>query len=284
MTRIVYVNGEFVSEDEAKISIFDRGFLFSDAVYEVTSILDGKLVDWQGHFERLKRSLKELNIAIKFSEAYLLDLHRKIINKNKLKEGIVYVQVTRGAADRDFVFETTLKPSLIIFSQSKEIIKPLLVNKGLSVMTSLDIRWQRPDIKTTQLLAPALLKMEALSKSMDDVWMVKDNLITEGTSNNVFIVDSVGKIITRSLSHDILGGITRAAILRVAKENRLEIEERPFTLEECYSASEAFITSSSIFIRSVVKIKGKAVGKGTPEEVVGSIISAYLEYCKAHLT
>ena len=243
MTRIVYVNGEFVSEDEAKISIFDRGFLFSDAVYEVTSILDGKLVDWQGHFERLKRSLKELNIAIKFSEAYLLDLHRKIINKNKLNEGIVYLQVTRGAADRDFVFETTLKPSLIIFSQSKELIKPLLVNKGLSVMTSPDIRWQRPDIKTTQLLAPALLKMEALSKSMDDVWMVKDNLITEGTSNNVFIVDSVGKIITRSLSHDILGGITRAAILRVAKENRLEIEERPFTLEECYSASEAFITS-----------------------------------------
>ncbi len=284
MTRIVYVNGEFVSEDEAKISIFDRGFLFSDAVYEVTSILDGKLVDWQGHFERLKRSLKELNIAIKFSEAYLLDLHRKIINKNKLNEGIVYLQVTRGAADRDFVFETTLKPSLIIFSQSKELIKPLLVNKGLSVMTSPDIRWQRPDIKTTQLLAPALLKMEALSKSMDDVWMVKDNLITEGTSNNVFIVDSVGKIITRSLSHDILGGITRAAILRVAKENRLEIEERPFTLEECYSASEAFITSSSIFIRSVVRINGKAVGKGTPGEVVGSLISAYLKYCKAHLT
>ena len=284
MARIVFVNGEFVSEDEAKISIFDRGFLFADAVYEVTSILDGKLVDWQGHFERLKRSLRELNITIDFSEKYLLDLHRKIINKNKLNEGIVYLQVTRGAADRDFVFENTLKPSLIIFSQSKEIIKPLLVNKGLLVMTSQDIRWQRPDIKTTQLLAPSLLKMEALSKSMDDVWMVKDNLITEGTSNNAFIVDSVGKIITRNLSHDILGGITRAVILKVAKESGLEIEERSFTLEECYSASEAFITSSSIFIRSVVRINGKLIGKGKPGEIVGSLISAHLEYCKSHLT
>ena len=151
-------------------------------------------------------------------------------------------------------------------------------------MTSQDIRWQRPDIKTTQLLAPSLLKMEALSKSMDDVWMVKDNLITEGTSNNVFIVDSVGKIITRNLSHDILGGITRAVILKVAKESGLEIEERSFTLEECYSASEAFITSSSIFIRSVVRINGKLIGKGKPGEIVGFLISAYLEYCKSHLT
>ena len=248
MMRIVYVNGEFLPEDEARISIFDRGLLFSDAVYEVTSVLDGKLVDWQGHFKRLKRSLRELNITIDFSEKYLLDLHRKIINRNTLNEGIVYLQVTRGVADRDFVFENTLKPSLIIFSQSREIIKPLLVNKGLSVMTSQDIRWQRPDIKPTQLVAQALLKMEALSKSMDDVWMVKDNRITEGTSNNVFIVDSVGKIITRSLSHDILGGITRAVILKGAKESGLEIEERSFTLEECYSASEAFITSSSVAV------------------------------------
>ena len=284
MARIVYVNGEFIREDKAKISIFDRGFLFSDAVYEVTPILDGKLVGWQGHFERLKRSLGELNIPISFSQRHLLTLHREIIEKNKVNEGTVYLQVTRGVADRDFVFQDNLKSSVTIFSQSKKLIKPLLLNKGLSVMTSPDIRWQRPDIKTTQLLAPSLLKMEALSKSMDDVWMVKDNRITEGTSNNVFIVDSVGKIITRNLSHDILGGITRAVILKVAKESGLEIEERSFTLEECYSASEAFITSSSIFIRSVVRINGKLIGKGKPGEIVGSLISAHLEYCKSHLT
>ncbi len=284
MARIVYVNGEFIREDKAKISIFDRGFLFSDAVYEVTPILDGKLVGWQGHFERLKRSLGELNIPISFSQRHLLTLHREIIEKNKVNEGTVYLQVTRGVADRDFVFQDNLKSSVIIFSQSKKLIKPLLLNKGLSVMTSPDIRWQRPDIKTTQLLAPSLLKMEALSKSMDDVWMVKDGFITEGTSNNAFIVEPVGTIITRNLSHDILGGITRASILKVAKEKGLKIEERPFSLDEAYLASEAFITSSSIFVRSVVTINGKAIGEGKPGEIVESLISAYLESCKDHLT
>ena len=151
-------------------------------------------------------------------------------------------------------------------------------------MTSPDIRWQRPDIKTTQLLAPSLLKMEALSKSMDDVWMVKDGLITEGTSNNAFIVKPGGIIITRNLSHDILGGITRASILKVAKEKGLKIEERPFSLDEAYLASEAFITSSSIFIKSVVAINGKVIGKGKPGEIVESLIPAYLESCKNHST
>lgn len=284
MSRIVYVNGKYLSDDEAKISIFDRGLLFADSVYEVTCVLDGKLVDWLRHYERLSRSLREIRFNKKISQNFLLELHRQIIEKNKLKEGIVYLQVTRGIADRDFTFDNSLEPSIILFSQNKELLKPLTDNIGLSIMTSPDLRWQRPDIKTTQLLAPSLLKMEALSKTMDDAWMIKNGLITEGTSNNAFIVDKRGIIITRTLSHEILGGITRSAVLKVAQEKCIKIEERPFSQEEAYAASEAFITSSSIFIRSVTKIDSKFVGDGVPGKIVSTLIPLFLDYCKKNLT
>ena len=284
MSRVVYVNGEYVSETEARISVFDRGLQFADSVYEVTTVLEGKLVDWQGHHKRLRRSLEELSFEWECSEEFFLKIHKQLIFKNNLKEGIVYLQITRGIADRDFTFDKTIQPSIIAFSQQKKIIEPLLINKGLSVMTAADIRWQRPDIKTTQLLGPSLLKMKALSESMDDVWFVKDGLITEGTSNNAFIVNRAGTLITRDLSTDILGGITRFSILNLAKKKKVLVEERPFSVEEAYNASEAFITSSSIFIRSVVKLDNNLIGRGSPGNFVKSLISEYLDYCKSDLT
>ena len=282
MGRIVYVNGDYIDECHAKISIFDRGFLFSDSVYEVTPVLDGKLIDWVAHHARLKRSLRELGIKSIFSNNYLLKVHREIIRQNNLKEGIVYLQITRGSADRDFIFDDSMTPSLIVFSQAKEVIKPFKINKGISIMTAPDIRWHRSDIKTTQLVAASLLKVDALSKSFDDVWMIKGDYITEGTSNNAFIIDPFGKIITHDLSQNILGGVTRSAILAVAKEEGLIVEQRPFNLEEAYNASEAFITSSSIFIRSVVKINQKLVANGKPGKLVARIINKFCDYFDEH--
>ncbi len=284
MSRIVYVNGEYVSEGEARISVFDRGLLFADSVYEVTSVLKGKLVDWRGHHKRLERSMKELSFEWKCDEEFFLKIHKQIIKKNNLDEGTVYLQITRGIADRDFTFDKTIQPSIIAFSQQKKIIEPLLTNKGLSVMTAADIRWKRPDIKTTQLLGPSLLKMKALTEAMDDVWFIKDGFITEGTSNNAFIVNRVGTLITRDLSSDILGGITRSSILNLAKKKKILVEERPFSLEEVYNASEAFITSSSIFIRSVVKVDNNLIGQGSPGTFVKNLIFEYLDYCKSDMT
>ena len=280
----MYVNGEYVSESEACISVFDRGLLFADSVYEVTTVLEGKLIDWKGHHKRLVRSLRELNFVWECSEDFFLKIHKQLVDQNGLNEGIVYIQITRGIADRDFIFDKAIEPSVIAFSQQKEIIEPLITNKGLSIMTAADIRWQRPDIKTTQLLGPSLLKMKALSQSMDDVWFVKDGFVTEGTSNNAFIVNRDGTLVTRDLSSDILGGITRCSILNLVKKREVSVEERPFSLDEAYKASEAFITSSSIFIRSVVKLNNNVIGQGRPGNFVKTLIYEYLNYCKSDLT
>ncbi|SDI86697.1 D-amino-acid transaminase [Lutimaribacter saemankumensis] len=280
MTRTVYVNGEYLPETEAKVSIFDRGFLMADGVYEVTSVLDGKLIDFDGHLARLERSLTELDMDKPDQFDDLLEIHRELVRLNGIEEGMIYLQVTRGApGDRDFAFpdaETT-RPTLVLFTQNKPGLADSPAAKtGIKVISIDDIRWGRRDIKTVQLLYPSMGKMMAKKAGCDDAWMVEDGFVTEGTSNNAYIVKG-GKIITRQLSNDILHGITRAAVLRFAREAQMEVEERPFTIEEAQGADEAFITSASTFVFPVIEIDGAKLGEGTPGPAAKRLREIYLD-------
>jgi len=278
MSRTVYVNGEYLPEEDAKISIFDRGFLFADGVYEVTSILDGKLIDFDGHAKRLARSLNELDMQAPCTEEELLEIHRQLIARNDLNEGLIYLQVTRGAADRDFVYPSAdTKPTLVLFTQAKQIAVSAAAESGMKVISIPDERWGRRDIKTVQLLYPSMGKMMAKAAGADDAWMVEDGFVTEGTSNNAYIVTHDGTIVTRHLSTEILHGITRAAVLKMANEAQMKLEERPFTIKEAQHAAEAFITSASSFVMPIVSIDGAAVGTGAPGPIAKRLREIYLE-------
>ena len=280
MSRIVYVNGAYLPEDQATVSVFDRGFLMADGVYEVTSVLDGRLIDFGGHFARLERSLAELGMACPVTEAELLEIHRSLLDQNGVVDGMVYLQVTRGnPGDRSFEFPdpATTAQTVVLFTQSKPgLAANPQAQVGMRVITVPDIRWHRRDIKTVQLLYPSMAKMMAKAAGVDDAWLVEDGLVTEGTSNNAYIVKG-GRIITRALSTDILHGITRAAVLRFAQEAQMEVEERSFTVAEAQSADEAFITSASAFVMPVVEIDGAAIGSGRPGRVAARLREIYLE-------
>jgi D-alanine transaminase len=274
--RTVYVNGDYVPEDQAQVSVFDRGFLMADAVYEVTSVLDGKLLDFDGHAARLARSLAELDMKNPLTRDELLEIFREIVLRNDLVEGMVYLQVTRGAADRDFAYPEDAEPTVVLFTQVKNVADNPLVSKGISVITIPDERWGRRDIKTVQLLYPSMGKMAAKAAGADDAWLVEDGHVTEGTSNNAYIVAN-NKIITRQLGHDILHGITRAAVLRMARDAQMRVEERPFTPEEAKAADEAFITSASAFVMPVVRIDNAMIGNGKPGRVALRLREIYIE-------
>ena len=280
MSRIVYVNGDYLPEAEAKVSVFDRGFLMADGVYEVTSVLDGKIVDFAGHTARLQRSLAELDMASPVTMDELLDIHRELLVRNSIGDGMVYLQITRGApADRDFAFpDPAVTPStLVLFTQAKPgLADSPLAKVGMKVISIEDIRWGRRDIKTVQLLYPSMGKMMAKKAGCDDAWMVQDGVVTEGTSNNAYIVRG-NRIITRQLGHELLAGITRDAVLRFAREAQMVVEERPFTIEEAQGADEAFITSATMFVMPVVQIDGTAVGAGVPGAVVARVREIYIE-------
>lgn len=278
--RTVYLNGEYLPETEARISIFDRGFLMADGVYEVTSVLGGRLLDFAGHFARLTRSLSELDMPpLPLSEAELLAVHRALVAKNGITDGMVYLQVTRGSTgDRSFEFPDPATPlTVVLFTQSKPgLAENPQALSGLRVISIPDIRWRRRDIKTVQLLYPSMGKMMAKAAGVDDAWFIEDGFVTEGTSNNAYIVKG-GRIITRHLTDDILHGITRAAVLRFAREAQMDVEERAFTLDEAKTADEAFITSASAFVLPVVEIDGTAIGTGKPGRVVPRLREIYLE-------
>ena len=280
MNRIVYVNGAYMPEQEATVSIFDRGFLMADGVYEVTSVLQGKLIDFEGHAQRLKRSLDALDMAMPMPIDELLGVHRELVARNGIEEGMIYLQVTRGSAgDRDFAFpdpeETPV--TLVMFTQNKPGLADSPAAKiGIKVISIDDIRWGRRDIKTVQLLYPSMGKMMAKKAGADDAWMVQDGFVTEGTSNNAYIVKN-GQIITRALSNDILHGITRSAVLRFAEEAQMELVERNFTIDEAQSADEAFVTSASTFVMPVVEIDGQTLGAGMPGPIAARLREIYLE-------
>jgi D-alanine transaminase len=280
MSRIVYVNGDYLPEEDARVSIFDRGFLMADGVYEVTSVLGGKLVDFAGHAVRLERSLRELDMACPVAMDELLVIHRDLVARNGVEDGLVYLQITRGnPGDRDFAFPdpVTTPSTLVLFTQSKPgLADSAQARDGIKVISIEDIRWGRRDIKTVQLLYPSMGKMMAKKAGADDAWMVEDGFVTEGTSNNAYIVKG-GRIVTRPLGHDILHGITRAAVLRLAQEAQMEIDERPFTIDEAKAADEAFYTSASAFVTPVVAIDGAAVGLGRPGPVARRLREIYLD-------
>ena len=279
MSRIVYVDGQYVNEADAKVSVFDRGFLFADAVYEVTAVLNGKLLEFDGHLARLERSLKELSMVMPVSGAQLKTIHEELIQKNKLVEGGIYLQISRGnAGDRDFAFPSAeVKPTLVLFTQARPVIHHPNATKGIKVVTMPDIRWHRRDIKTVGLLAPCLAKEYAHANDADDAFLVENGFITEGSSSNAYIVLADNTVVTRPLSNDILHGITRKSLLALAERDGIKVEERMFTPAEAYHAKEAFISSATTFVWPVVSIDGQPVGDGKAGPVAQRLREIYLE-------
>ena len=284
MVRLVYINGKFVKEDEAYISIFDRGFLFSDAIYEVTAVIDKKLVSWAGHLFRLRYSLKELNIKFSYTDDELLSIHKKLIEQNNVNEGLVYLQISRGKAERDFAFPyPAVEPTIVLFTQKKDLINNQKIKSGSKVISSPDLRWGRADIKTVQLLYASMMKQKALDLGKDDVWFVNNKLITEGSSNNTFILSKNGTLTTRSLSPKILSGITRKSILEYAKSAKFVIKEKPFTVEDTINAKEAFSCSSTTFIMPVIEIDNSKIGNGVPGQHTLKLRQLYINNVRKEL-
>ena len=284
MNRIVFLNGKYIKENEAKISIFDRGLLFADSVYEVTAVLDNKLIDFPAHIKRLDNSLKELEIKNNFTDKFLLNMHKELVNKNKFtdKEGLIYMQVSRGTIERDFLIkDNNIAPNIFAFTQEKNLTNINYKENGLEIITKKDLRWQRKDIKTTQLLYATLIKTEAHKLGADDAWLIDtDGFVNEGTSNNAYIIDKNNNIITRNLSNKLLPGITRKTIIDVAQNLKLSIEERPFTVKEALEANEAFISSASTLIAPVTKIDSNTIGKGKIGPITQILRETYIKISK----
>ena len=284
MSRIVYLNGKYYKESEAKISIFDRGLLFADSVYEVTAVIDNKLIDFPAHIERLENSLNELEIKNIFSYDLLLKMHKELVNKNKFsnKEGLIYMQVSRGTIERDFLIkDKDVTPNIFAFTQEKKLTDVNYKTNGLEIITRNDLRWQRKDIKTTQLLFATLIKTEAHKLGADDAWLIDgDGFVNEGTSNNAYIIDKNNNIITRNLSNKLLPGITRKTIIEVAKKLKLSIEERPFTVKEALESNEAFISSASTLIAPITKIDKNIIGQGQMGPITEILRETYIKISK----
>lgn len=278
MTRTVYLNGEFVAEQDAKVSVFDRGFLFADAVYEVSAVLNGRLLDNAAHLARLARSCQSLNLRLPCTLEEIETLQKRLIAQNSLHEGAIYLQISRGnSGDRDFDFPgESITPTFVMFTQARALIDHPKSKTGIRMVSVEDIRWQRRDIKTVGLLAPCLAKEYAHRHDADDALLVENGLITEASSSNAWIVDAEGTLITRPLSTHILHGITRQAILALATQHDIRLEERPFTLEEAMNAREVFISSATTFIWPVISLNGKVIGGGVPGPVAGALREIYV--------
>jgi D-alanine transaminase len=285
VTSIAYVNGEFLPQAEAKISVMDRGFLFADGIYEVSAVIDGKLVDNALHMARLERSVGEIGLALPMPVAGIAELMKELVSRNGLKEGLVYLQVTRGAeATRNFPFPKESKPSLVMFCDFKSYVDTPQARTGIRVKTVEDIRWARRDIKSVALLAQVLAKQAAASEGCQEAWMHEGGVVTEGGSSTAFIVKGEGpaaRIITRENSRKILPGCTRKALMSLAAETGIEIEERPFTVEEAYGAKEAFITSATSFVMPVTEIDGKPIGGGQVGPVARRLRELYMAHARS---
>lgn len=279
MSRVAYVNGAYVPLRSAAVSIMDRGFQFADSIYEVWAIRGGRMFDVDEHMARLQRSLAELQITPPMNEAALMAVMHETMRRNRVTDGIVYVQVSRGAANRDHVFPAhNTKPTLIITAKNldqRAIAKRAAA--GIKVTSAPESRWARRDIKSVNLLPNVLARQGAKEKGAFEAWFVDENgLVTEGTSSNAWIVDANGVLRTRALSHDILHGVTRGAILRIAQERQMKLEERPFSIEEAKTAREAFITAASNAATAVIEIDGVRIGDGKPGPVTEALRAAYL--------
>lgn len=267
MSRIAYVNGRYLRRADAAVNIEDRGYQFADGVYEVCEVRGGRLVDERRHMERLQRSLRELRIAMPMSLTALSAVLRETVRRNRVADGIVYLQITRGVARRDHPFPAPAVPPAIVVTASRLDPQKMeaIAAEGVGVITLPDNRWDRVDIKSISLLPNVLAKQAAREQGAREAWFVdKDGFVTEGSSSNAWIVTRDGKVVTRQADHAILKGITRGVVLEEMKAQGLELEERPFTVEEAYQAREAFLTSASQLVLPVVRIDGKPIGNGAP--------------------
>lgn len=280
MTNTVFVNGSYVPKQEATISVFDRGFIFGDGVYEVVPVIAGKMVDKAYFIERLARSLGELEIEWPCSRDDVLAMLNELITRNALIEGMVYLQITRGIADRDFAFPADITSSIVAFSSELTLIDNPAARTGIPVMTTPDLRWKRRDIKSVNLLGQVLAKQNAVTRGGKEGWMIEDGVITEGVSSSAYIVkDQV--IITRPLSNEILPGIRRRTLLELCEKEGITLEQRLFTLDEALAADEAFISSATTIVLPVVSIDGSTIGTGEPGPITQKLRALYLARLKA---
>ena len=281
MDRIAYVNGSFLPIADAKVSILDRGFLFADGIYEVAAVLEGKLIDNASHLARLERSVREISLTLPETTERIQEIQKELVARNNLVEGLVYLEVTRGAdKDRDFAFPKGVKPTLVMFTSVKNLNGPG-AGAGVSVITVPDIRWPRRDIKSVALLAQVLAKQAAAEAGAGEVWMIEDDMVTEGGSSSAFILTHDDVLVTRHNSPAILPGCTRKAVVALAEERQLRVEQRPFTVAEAVAAKEVFITSATAFVQGVVSINGKTVGGGKPGPMTGRLRNIYIEFARA---
>lgn len=281
MSRIAYVNGNYVAHADAQIHVEDRGYQFADGVYEVAAICRGRIIDEEGHLERMKRSLRELQMAMPMAETPFKLVCRETLRRNRLHNGILYIQISRGVARRDHPFPENVKSALVMTARAIPWPENADDDKGAGVSTVADIRWLRRDIKSISLLPNILAKQAARENGAYEAWFVDgDGMVTEGSSTNAWIVDDQGRIVTRQLDENILGGITRATVLKLARANSIEIVERPFTVKEALAAPEAFLTSTTSFVRGIIAIDGAPVGDGAPGPVTRRLRALYLDYCR----
>jgi D-alanine transaminase len=286
LDQIAYVNGSFVPLSEAKISVLDRGFLFADGIYEVAAVLDGRLIDNASHLARLERSVGEISLALPESIARIEEIQHELVKRNDLANGMVYLEVTRGAdTGRDFAFpKGGVKPTLVMFTSVKDIVGAPSAKTGIGVITVPDLRWTRRDIKSVGLLAQVLAKQAAAVAGAGEAWMIEDGKVTEGGSSSAFILTQDNVIVTRQNGSEILPGCTRKAVVKLAEEHQLRVEERAFSIEEALAAKEAFITSATVFVQAVVSIDGKAVANGKPGPMTNRLREIYVDFAKATAT
>ncbi|MGL4495316.1 MAG: D-amino-acid transaminase [Beijerinckiaceae bacterium] len=282
MGRIVYVNGAFVPEENAKISIFDRGFIFADGIYEVAAVLDGKLVDNAAHLARLEKSLGEIKMPLPLSKEEIQSLQKELVRRNGVQEGMVYLQVTRGAADREFAFVKDIPQTLVMFTQSFDIINSPKPVTGIKLASIKDIRWARRDIKSVALLAQVLAKQNAAEQGAQEALMLEeDGTVTEGGSSSVMIITADGTLVTRPMSQAILPGITRQSVKALCAEKNIPYEERLFSYEETLNAAEVVVASASSFVMPVVEIDGHRIGGGQPGPVARRLRELYIQHARA---
>jgi D-alanine transaminase len=268
---------------EAKVSILDRGFLFADGIYEVAAVLDGRLVDNASHLARLERSVGEISLALPEALDRIQEIQKELVARNHLVNGMVYLEVTRGAdLERDFAFpKGDVSPTLIMFTTVKDIVNAPSAKTGIGVITVPDIRWTRRDIKSVALLAQVLAKQAAAEAGAGEAWMIEDGKITEGGSSSAFILTQDDVLVTRQNGSEILPGCTRKAVVALAEERQLRVEERPFTVEEALAAKEAFITSATLFVQPVVSIDGNKVAGGKPGPITNRLREIYIDFARA---
>ena len=279
MSRISYVNGSYVPHADAKISVDDRGFQFADGVYEVIAIYNRNLIDYHAHLLRLKRSLKELCIEEPISDEALLFVMTRLIRINHILHGKLYLQVTRGIAPRDHQFPLNAKSSLIITVNAVKWPTCRQAKEGVSVVTGSDLRWKRCDIKSVSLLPNVLAKQSAIEVGVDEIWLVNgEGIITEGSASNAWIIDKNGVLVTHPLGHQILSGVTRDTVLKLAQSIKIDIEQRPFTVKDAQQSKEAFYTSSTTLIKPVVSINKNKIGSGSPGRRTCQLIDEYYNF------